>query len=80
MRQLNYEENLDILKKDLEKAKTMKFRAEARLEELESQKEKLLKEIRSQGIEPEQLENEIQKLESEIEELFQKANEMMPRL
>lgn len=77
---MNYEENLNTLKQELERAKNMKIRAEARLEELEVQKEKLLQEIRAEGIEPENLENEIQKLQIEIEELFQKADKMMPRL
>ncbi|MDO5714991.1 MAG: hypothetical protein Q4P25_00250 [Tissierellia bacterium] len=77
---MNYEENLNELKKELDKAKNLKYRAEARLEELESQKSKLLEEIREEGIEPENLEMEIKNLEKEIKELFQKANELMPRL
>lgn len=77
---MNYEENLNTLKQELERAKNLKIRAEARLEELEMQKEKLLEEIRAEGIEPENLESEIKKLQLEIEELFQKADKMMPRL
>ncbi|MGO3751337.1 MAG: hypothetical protein ACTJGH_01060 [Peptoniphilaceae bacterium] len=76
---MSYEENLNKLKEDLEKSKNLKYKAEARLEQLSVQKEELIKEIKSQNIEPENLEDEIKKLENEIENLFKEVNELMPK-
>lgn len=76
---MNYEENLSILKSELEKAKTLKYKAEARLEQLTAQREDLIKEIESKGIDPENLNAEISKLKLEIDDLFKEVNELMPR-
>lgn len=76
---MNYEQELNNLKQNLEKNKSLKYRAEARLEQLNQQKEMLIGEIKSEGINPEDLEKEINKLQGEIESLFKEAEELMPR-
>ncbi|SHG94315.1 hypothetical protein SAMN02745245_00106 [Anaerosphaera aminiphila DSM 21120] len=76
---MNYEENLNILKDELEKAKNLKYKAEARLEQLNVQKEILIKEIKDLGIEPENLDSEIDNLKKEIDNLFDEAEKLIPR-
>ena len=58
----------------------MKYKSEARLEQLNSQKKEILTEIEKLGIKPEDLESEISNLKNEIEKLFDEANSLMPRL
>ena len=77
---MNYEENLKNLKEQLDRLKNMKYKSEARLEQLNAQKKDILNEIEKQGIKPEDLENEISNLKSEIDRLFAEANDLMPRL
>lgn len=73
-----YDKSINQIKENLDKAKNMRIRAEARIEQLNKQKEDIIKEIQSLGVKPEDLENEIVKLKNEIEELIRKANEMIP--
>lgn len=77
---MNYEENLKNLKEQLDRLKNMKYKSEARLEQLNAQKKYILNEIEKLGIKPEDLENEISNLKSEIDRLFAEANDLMPRL
>lgn len=77
---MNYEDQLNNLKKQLDRAKDLKYKADARLESLKSQRQELLKEIEKEGIKPEDLSMEIEKLEKEIVDLFQKADSMMPKV
>ena len=58
----------------------MKYKSEARLEQLNSQKKEILAEIEKLGIKPEDLESEISNLKNEIDKLFDEANNLMPRL
>lgn len=76
---MNYEEELNNLKENLEKYKNLKYRAEARLEQLNVQRDALINEIKENGISPEDLNSEIIKLQNEIEILFKKAEELLPR-
>ena len=71
---MDYEKELNELKMNLEKANRFKIRAESKLEELNSRKEELLKELHQYGIEPENLNDEIEKLKKEIEDGIQKTN------
>ena len=75
---MNYEKDLSKLKEDLDKAKNLKYKAEARLEQLLQQEEEITKEIISMGIQPDQLESEIKRLSSEIEKQFQEAKSLLP--
>lgn len=69
---------LNRLKEELDKAKNLRYRAEARLEQLEQQRAELLQEIRSFGVEPENLAQEIDTLNREIDQLLNEADELIP--
>lgn len=75
----NYEKELNRLKENLDKAKSLKYRAEARLEQLNNQQQEIIKELQELGVNPEDLEKEIGKLTEEIDTLFKEANELMPK-
>lgn len=76
---MDYEKELNSLKENLEKAKNLKYKAEARLEQLNQQEEEIIKELKGMGIEPHELENEISKLTQDINKLFEEANELLPK-
>lgn len=76
---MDYEKDLTLLKDNLEKAKSLKYRAEARLEQLKQQEEDIVRELRELGVDPKDLDNEIQKLNDEINNLFKEANELLPK-
>lgn len=75
----DYEKTLGQIKENLDKAKNMRIRAEAKLEQLNRQKQDILKEIETLGIKPEALDSEIDRLKKEIEELIGRANELLPK-
>lgn len=75
---MDYEKELNLLKENLEKAKSLKYRAEARLEQLKQQETEIIKELEDLGVKPEDLDTEIRQLTSEINKLFQEANELLP--
>lgn len=76
---MEYEKELGVLKNNLEKAKTLKYKAEARLEQLKKQEETLIQDLKDLGVSPYQLDGEIKKLTNEIDELFKKSNELLPK-
>ena len=76
----DYEKSIGQIKENLDKAKNMRIRAEAKLEQLNRQKQDILKEIETLGIKPEALDNEIVRLKKEIEELIEKATELLPKI
>lgn len=76
---MDYEKELNSLKENLEKAKNLKYKAEARLEQLNQQEQEIINELNKLGIKPEELEAEIEKLTKEIKELFQEANQLLPK-
>ncbi|HHY20795.1 MAG TPA: hypothetical protein GX525_02710 [Bacilli bacterium] len=61
------EQELTRLKEAIDKGKDMRYRAEAKLEELENQKQRLLAELAELGVKPEELDGEIARLEQEID-------------
>ncbi|MBS4535986.1 hypothetical protein GOQ29_10215 [Clostridium sp. D2Q-14] len=73
-----HEKELTKLKDNLDRAKNLKYKSEARLEQLNKQQEELISELKEYGIDPDELENEINKLENEISNLFNKAKELLP--
>ena len=75
---MDYEKELIQLKDGLEKAKTLKYKAEARLEQLKNQEDQIIRELKVLGVEPADLEKEIEALKEKIEESLKKANEMLP--
>lgn len=76
---MNYEKQLNDLKDDLEKAKNLKYKAEARLEQLNQQEKEIIEELDELGVKPENLNDEIDKLSLEIENLFREANDLLPK-
>lgn len=76
---MNYDKKLNVLREDLEKAKSLKYRAEARLEQLKKQEDDIVKELEELNVKPEELDGEIQKLTLEIDRLFKEANELLPK-
>lgn len=75
---MDYEKEINKIKENLDKAKNLRIRAEARLEQLNNQKQDILKELEELGVKPEDLDKEIGRLEEEIKELIKSANEMVP--
>lgn len=76
---MSYEKQLNNLKNDLEKAKTLKYKAEARLEQLNNQEKEIIKDLKSLDVNPEELDSEIEKLTKEIEKLFKEASVLLPK-
>lgn len=73
------EQDLTKIKEAIEKAKDMRYRAEAKLEELENQKKRLLDELDKLGVAPEDLETEIARLEREIETGLTETWNLIPK-
>lgn len=76
---MNYEERLQELNKELNQAKDTKNRATWRLEELKKEQALLEEKIRGLGLEPDELETQINTLENEIEKLLEEADSLLPR-
>lgn len=76
---MDYEKELNVLRDNLEKAKSLKYKAEARLEQLNNQQQEIIKELEALGVNPEDLEKEIKKLKLEIDKLFEEANTLLPK-
>ncbi|AUS96450.1 hypothetical protein CDQ84_07945 [Clostridium thermosuccinogenes] len=74
----DFDKELSQIKENLDKAKNLRIRAEARLEQLNKQKQDILAELQNLGVKPEDLDSEIEKLKNEIEDLLKKANELLP--
>lgn len=75
----DFDKRLANIKENLENAKNLKIRSETRLEQLDNQKNEIIKEIENLGFQPDELDNEINKLRSEIEELLSKAEALIPK-
>jgi len=76
---IEYQKKINQIKESLDKAKNMRIRAEARLEELNKQREEILSELKELNVSPDQLDVEISKLKSEIEELMERALNLIPQ-
>ncbi|NLY08467.1 MAG: hypothetical protein GXZ11_00990 [Tissierellia bacterium] len=76
---MKYDERISKLKDEIDKARDLKIRSEAKLEQLNIQREQILSELRNLNIQPEDLEDEICKLENEIEQLLFKAESLLPK-
>lgn len=75
---MNAEKEIQELKNKIDKAKALRYKAEARLEELQKQKQQLLDELEKLNVKPEELDDEIKNLKIEIQELLNKAKELLP--
>ncbi|KHF38659.1 hypothetical protein [Halalkalibacter okhensis] len=76
---MSVEKQLGQIKQAIDKARDMRYRAEAKLEELENQKNRLLSELEELGVKPEELDLEIEKLEKEIEVSLKETWELIPK-
>jgi chromosome segregation ATPase len=74
----NYDVKINELKEKLETAKKKKIRAEARMEELQNQKNDIIKQLKEIGVSPEHLDEEIETLKNEMENLIKKVEAMLP--
>ena len=74
----NFEKQLNELKRNLENAKLIKYKAEVRLEQLNQQQAEIFKELNELGVKPEDLDGEITKLSIEIKDSLEKANKLLP--
>lgn len=72
------EKRIAELKEQIEKARQLKYRYEARLDELQRQRERLLAELAGLQVKPEDLDGEIQRLRTEVEALLQEAGSLLP--
>ena len=70
-------ERLNALKAQIETGKTEKAKAEANLATYTKQRDEILAEIRSLGVEPENLPAEITRLDEEIEANLTQAEQLL---
>ena len=70
------EKEIHELKQKIDKAKAMRYKAEARLEELQKQRQLLLDELAKLNVKPEELDKEIEKISAEIKDLLKKAKDL----
>ncbi|HLN63584.1 MAG TPA: hypothetical protein VK464_18770 [Symbiobacteriaceae bacterium] len=75
---LENEKRIADLKEQIEKAKQLKYKYEARLDELTRQKERLLQELADLNVRPEDLDSEITRLRTEVESLLREAASLLP--
>lgn len=73
-----YEAKLNELKDRLELAKKKKIRAEARLEELNNQKNEIINQLKEMGVSPEELDSQINMLKQQIESQIENIEAMLP--
>ncbi|ADC51952.1 MULTISPECIES: hypothetical protein [Alkalihalophilus] len=73
------EQDLTTMRKAIDKARDMRYRAEAKLEELENQRTRLLNELEDLGVSPDSLDDEINRLEREIEQSLNDTWALIPR-
>lgn len=76
---MSIEQQLSQMKKAIDKARDMRYRAEAKLEELENQKDRLLAELKELGVKPEELDQEIERLEQEIQVSLTETWNLIPK-
>jgi chromosome segregation ATPase len=72
------ENKLSVLKDGLAKAKDMRYKAELRRDALLKQQEEILEQIRAEGVDPERLDQEIEKLDRELMQLADEVESMIP--
>lgn len=72
------EKRIAELKEQIEKARQLKYKYEARLDELQRQRERLLQELADLQVRPEELDDEIRRLQSDVEALLREAADLIP--
>lgn len=72
------ERRIADLKERIEAARQLKYKYQARLEELQNTRERLLKDLAELNVRPEELDAEIRRLQSEVDTLLQEAATLLP--
>jgi hypothetical protein len=72
------ENKLSVLRDGLAKAKDMRYKAELRKDALLKQQEEILEQIRTEGVDPDSLDQEIEQLEREIAGLAEEVDGLIP--
>lgn len=75
---MDYEKDLEKLRNDLNHARNIKNRSEIALESLQREEEEIINQIKSLGVSPDKINEEIEKLKSDIEKLLKEADDLMP--
>jgi len=76
---VDYTEKLTQLKDGLQRAKDLRVKALTKLEGLEAQEQELVKELREKyEVDPEKLEDEINRLEKQITEMIAEIEALIP--
>lgn len=75
---MGYEEQLNRLKRGLQQAQRLRADAETKHSFYLEQREKILQRIRELGVEPEDLDQEINRLQGEMDRLLQEAEDLIP--
>lgn len=73
-----YEDRLNKITDSINKAKTVRIRAEAKLEALTKQKQEIITELKKINVDPDKLEEVIADLKNEIESMLDKVDKMIP--
>lgn len=74
----DYEREISTLKRAIKDAENKRVKAQTEIEMLTRQKEELISEIKDLGVNPEDLEEEIQKLEEQLNSKLDELNSMIP--
>ena len=74
----DHEQRVSELRDRIEKARQLKYKYEARLDELNRQRERLLLELAELQVRPEDLAGEIERLQQESDALLQEAAALLP--
>lgn len=72
------EDRIKQIKDNADKAKTVRIRAEAKLESLTKQKQELITELKKMNVDYETLDEIIADLKNEIEDMLDKIDKMIP--
>ena len=73
-----YDDKLNEIKANLDKAKTIRIKAETQLEALVKQQTEIMHELKEINVDPDKLEEAIADLKNEIEDMLDKADKMIP--
>lgn len=73
-----HERAIAQIKEQIQKAQQIKYKAEARMEQLKQNRAELLGELEALGVTPEGLDAEIKRLQEEVTTLLREAAAMLP--
>lgn len=73
-----YEDRLNKITDSINKAKTLRIKAEAKLEALTKQKQEIITELKKMNVDYETLDETIADLKNEIEDMLDKIDKMIP--